>query len=103
MPTVKRSADAEADLLNIYLYIGREKHSPATASRLLRAIEEKCFEYAGQPLMGTSRPDLGQGIRVFPCGTKSDPRDWVVVYRPIDGGIEIVRVFRGKQDYPNLL
>ena len=102
MPTVKRSSDAETDLLSIYLYIGREKRSPTAAERLLRAIEEKCFEYAGQPLMGTSRPDLGQGIRVFPCGTKSNQREWVVVYRPIDDGIEIVRVFRGKQDYPNL-
>jgi len=103
MPDVKKSSAAENDLLEIYLYLGREKRSPSAAEKLLSAIEDKCLAYASQPLMGSSRSDLGEGIRVFSCGTKSNPREWVVIYRPIADGIEIVRVFRGKQDYPNLL
>ena len=102
MPFVKTSSAAENDLLEIYLFVGRERQSPISAERLLQAIEKKCIEYASQPMMGTSRPDLGRNIRVFPCGTKSNPREWIVVYRPIKDGIEIVRVFRGRQDYPNL-
>ena len=102
MPVVKKSSAAENDLLEVYLFVGREKRNPAAAEKLLKAIEEKCTTYASQPLMGSSRPDLGEGIRIFTCGTKSNPREWVVIYRPIQNGIEIVRVFRGKQDYPNL-
>ena len=102
MRTVRRSSAAEEDLLDIFLFIGRQNRSPAAAERLLLAIDEKCQEYAAHPEMGTSRPDLGKGIRVFPCGTKSNPREWIVVYRPARNGIEILRVFRGKQDYPHL-
>lgn len=102
MPVVKRSSAAENDLLEIYLHIGRDNNSPLAAERLLKAIEEKCYEYAAQPLMGTSRPDLGQKIRVFPCGTRTNPREWIVVYRPIKKGIEVARVFHGKRDYPIL-
>lgn len=102
MPTVRKSSSAEEDLLNIYLHIGRQNRSPVAAERLLVAIDEKCRKYAAHPEMGTSRPDLGKDIRVFPCGTKLNPREWVVVYRPALDGIEILRVFRGKQDFPNL-
>ncbi len=102
MPLVKKSSAAEADLLGIHLYIGREDRSPEGADRLLRAIDAKCKLYAAQPLMGTARQDLGENIRTFSCGTKPNPREWVVVYRPIEDGIEVVRVFRGKQDYPHL-
>jgi len=102
MPIVRRSSAAENDLLEIYLFIGRENHSPAAAERLLLSIDQKCREYASYPEMGTARPDLGPRIRIFPCGTKSNPREWVAIYRPIEDGIELLRIFRGKQDYPNL-
>lgn len=102
MPTVRKSAAAENDLLEIYLYVGRENSSPVAAEKLLLAIDKKCHVYAAHPEMGSARSDLGEGIRIFPCGTKTNPREWIVIYRPIDGGIELLRVFRGKQDYPNL-
>jgi len=102
MPRVLKSTDAEHDLLALYLYVGREDRSPEGAERLLRAIDEKCKLYATNPLLGTERPDLGENLRIFPCGTKSNPHEWVVIYRPIDDGIEIVRVFRGSRDFPRL-
>ena len=79
MPKVRRSSDAENDLLEIYLYIGRENQSLAAADRLLLAIHEKCQQYALHPEMGTLRPDLGPEIRVFLCGTKANPREWVAI------------------------
>lgn len=42
MPTVRKSSSAEEDLLNIYLYIGRQNRSPVAAERLLVSIDEKC-------------------------------------------------------------
>lgn len=102
MPVVRKSSAAEDDLLEMYLYVGRKQSNPIAAERLLLAIDKKCREYASQPWMETARPELGSGIRTFPCGTKTNPREWIAVYRPIDDGIELLRVFRGKQDYPNL-
>jgi plasmid stabilization system protein ParE len=90
------------DLLQIQLYIGRADRSPEGAERLLRAIDAKCKLFATQPHMGTPRPDLGENLRIFPCGTKANPREWVVVVRPIENGIEVVRVFRGGQEFARL-
>ena len=102
MPAVRKSSSAQEDLINIYLFIGRQNRSPVAAERFPVAIDVKYREYAAHPEMRTSRPDLGKDIRVFPYGTQSNPREWVVVYRPAHDWIEILRVFRGKQDYPNL-
>ena len=52
--------------------------------------------YADQPEMGTARPDLGSSYRVF------HHKRWVVIYRPIQSGIEILRVVDGARDYPSL-
>ncbi len=102
MPRVLVSPVARADLLNLYLYIGRSDRSPSGADRLLRAIDKACHSYAEQPTLGTPRPDLGEDFRLFSCGTKSNPNGWVVIYHPLADGIEVIRVFRGSQDYSEL-
>jgi toxin ParE1/3/4 len=87
---------ARRDLRSIGLYVGRKEHRPAVAARVMREIRKKCDHYARHPLTGTARPDLGEGCRVF-----SHSR-WVVAFRPLDEGIEVLRVFDGSQDYENL-
>ncbi|MBW3600206.1 MAG: type II toxin-antitoxin system RelE/ParE family toxin [Planctomycetes bacterium] len=52
--------------------------------------------YASQPRSGQARPDLGEDVRVF-----SHSR-YVVIYRPLDDGIDVLRVFRGEQDFARL-
>lgn len=103
MPEVVTSSAAESDLLEIFLYTGRQDRSPEGAERLLRAIDDACQGYARNPMTGTARPDLGEDFRVFSCGTEANPRGWVVVFRPHANGIELIRVFRAGRDYPNLL
>jgi plasmid stabilization system protein ParE len=39
---------------------------------------------------------LGEDVRIFTHGR------YVVVYRPLDDGIDMLRVFRGEQDFPRL-
>ncbi|MBP6107168.1 MAG: type II toxin-antitoxin system RelE/ParE family toxin [Steroidobacteraceae bacterium] len=46
---------------------------------------------------GTDRPFPRAGIRSFPV------RDYVLVYRPILGGVELVRVVHGARDLPRVL
>ena len=50
--------------------------------------------YGTQPEMGERRPDLGRKVRHFPVG------DYVVFYRPIEGGVELLRVLHGSRDIP---
>ena len=103
MPKVIWDHQARNDLYRIAFYIGREKGSVQGAHNLIDSIVKKCREYAKHPELGEARPELGENIRIFPCGTKSNPRNWVVIYRPMDEGIQIVRLFHGAQDYPSLL
>ena len=96
MGRVTRDRLADADLAGIAEYIGEMNHSPAAARRFLDNLNEKLQLYATQPEMGELRPDLGQHIRLFPLG------NYVVIYRPLRDGIDVLRVFEGHRDYPAL-
>ena len=96
MPRVERTHEAEQNLDDIFDYIGRQNHSPAAAAKVLRTIIEKCQIYAGQPLMGDRRPDLGESIRCFPVDS------YVVFYEPLADGIRVMAIVHGARDIPAL-
>lgn len=77
------------DLQSIWDYIGIENDSPAAADRQLQRFD-KVFELlANNPLMGEQREDLRPGLRIFVAG------NYVVLYYPMDKGIEVVGVVHG--------
>ena len=80
---------AKADLLDIGYYIGVEQHRPMTAEKILRELYAKCDQYAENPLIGTEATHLGDRCRTFPY------KRWVVIYRPLDIGIQVLRIFDG--------
>ncbi len=96
MPRVIRTPTAARDLDEIFDYIAIEGGRPTTAEKLIRDIGAKCQIYAAQPGTGTARPDLGEDLRVFPH------KRYVIVFRPLADGIEVIRVVGGARDYPHL-
>jgi toxin ParE1/3/4 len=48
--------------------------------------------------MGRLRPEFGRDIRSFPF-----ERNYLIVYRPIEGGIEILRFLHGSRDIDKLV
>jgi toxin ParE1/3/4 len=44
------------------------------------------------PFMGQARFDLAPGLRMFPVG------NYLIFFRPIEGGIEVIRVLHGKRN-----
>jgi toxin ParE1/3/4 len=94
MPTIVRTAQAEEDLLDIWLYIAHD--DVRAADRLLDEIEEKFLLLAEQPALGPARPDIAPGFRYLPV------RRYLILYRQITGGIEVVRVVHGARDVPAL-
>jgi toxin ParE1/3/4 len=86
------------DLIGIAEHIGIEKQRPKAARRFLDQIAAKFDLYASQPELGQSRPELGEGVRTFVFKKK-----YVVIYRPLADGIDVLRVLHGARDYPNLL
>jgi len=87
MPEIKRTAKAEEDLIDIWVYIAQDKVSAADS--LLDRIEEKFFVLAEQPRLGPRRPDIAPELRCFPVG------NYLILYREISVGVEIVRVVHG--------
>lgn len=88
------------DIDNIYDYIARRDRRPATADMVVAELMETCKSYADAfaagSVIGTARSDLGDSHRVF------THKRWVVVFRPIEDGIEVLRVLDGSRDYPRL-
>ncbi len=96
MPTIQRTAQAEEDLIDIWLYIAQD--DVRAADRLLDEIEEKLLLLGDQSSLGPARPDIAPGLRYFPV------RRYLILYREITtGGIEIVRVVHGARDVPTLM
>ena len=56
MPRVIRTAQAEEDLIDIWVYIAAD--NPDAADALLLDIDKKCALLAGNPAMGQARPDI---------------------------------------------
>ena len=90
MSTVHRSPLAEEDYREIWVYIAKD--NPGAADALLRRIDAKLELYASQPRMGTTRDTLAPGLRSFPVG------NYLIFYRPIPEGIEVIRVLHGARD-----
>lgn len=93
MPQVVRTDQAEDDLFDILVRLGRS--NPAAANRFSAEFTRTCDLLAQFPLMGTACDELQVGLRSFPV------RRYVVFYRPINGGIEVIRVLHGARHFPN--
>jgi toxin ParE1/3/4 len=68
------------------------------ALSLLGAIEAECRKLAEMPGLGRPRPER-EGLRSWRVGRTK----YLIFYRPVEGGIEIVRVVHGSRDLGPLL
>lgn len=95
MAHFKRTALAEDDLIDIWTYIAQD--NPSAADALLDRIDLACQRLAEHPGMGPARPDLAPALRYFVVGR------YLILYREMPGGVEIVRVVHGARHLPDLL
>lgn len=70
--------------------IARDK--PVAASNWIDLIEEKCKLIAATPAFGEQRSEFGPDTRSSMVGR------YVIFYRIIDAGVEVVRVISGDRD-----
>jgi toxin ParE1/3/4 len=94
MPLVYRTSQALLDLTEIALRIAEE--NPTAADRWIDSIDEKCQMLARASEIGRKRPDLAVDLRSFPVGK------YVIFYRPVSDGVQIIRVLHGARDIPSL-
>ena len=90
MPPIFSTPRARADLLEIWLYTANNSRS--AADRLLARIEDILEMLAQHPLIGRSREELAPDLRSFLVGNN------IIYYRPLDNGIEVIRVLHSSRD-----
>ncbi len=91
---VLRTRRGRQDLIDIWRHIGRD--DPAAADRLLDRIDARCALLAEHPQLGPERADIRPGLRYLVV------ERYVILYRTVEGGVEIVRVVHGARDLPKL-
>lgn len=88
------SDQARADLIDIWLYIASD--SVDSADRLNARFYDEFTTLSRYPQMGRSRPELAPELRSFPVG------NYIIFYRPIENGIEVMRVLSTRRDIDTL-
>ena len=95
MPVIRRTTRAEDDLVDIWIYIAHD--NPDAADRLLEEIDRKLVLLADNPHLGRARPDIAPEFRHWPVG------NYLILYRLVTDGIEVVRVVHGARRLDRLL
>jgi toxin ParE1/3/4 len=88
--TYKLSGEARNDLIRIN--DSTFEDNPQAANRFLQDFNRKCQLLAQFPEMGVQWKDMRPPLRSFPLGKH------LIFYRPVKGGIEVMRVISGYQD-----
>jgi toxin ParE1/3/4 len=94
LPRARILRSAVKDLDEIWLYIARD--SVDAAEKMIQRIEEASEKLASMPGMGQKRDDLQPGIRSYPVSR------YLIFYRAIRGGIEVLHVYHGARKYQDL-
>lgn len=86
------SPSARNDLREIIAQVQTDR--PAAAAKLLERIERKCAILADMPGIGAKRDDLHADLRCY----RVPHSHYLIFYREVSEGIEIVRVLHGARD-----
>jgi toxin ParE1/3/4 len=91
---------ARQDVLEIAVHIARDNFAAAEA--FLSAVENTCRNIAKTPAIGSRRSyvnSLLADVRMLPVGGFGG---YLIFYRPLKTGIEVIRVIHGARDLPTL-
>jgi toxin ParE1/3/4 len=94
MSRIARTPQARKDLKRHAEQLAKDASSLDVGDRWLLLLREKAILYAAHPEAGDSCPELPGNLRRFFVWS------YVVYYKPLRDGIEIVRVLHGAQDLP---
>jgi toxin ParE1/3/4 len=86
------SQAADDDLVAIWVYVFEFECSDRRADRTIRSLYKSFEKVAKFPKLGRPRPSYGPDVLSFPSGR------WVIYFRRIDSGIEIIRVTGEEED-----
>jgi toxin ParE1/3/4 len=85
---------AKQDLIDILMYIARDK--PEAAIAWVEKIEAKCQQIGSHPEIGEARQTFGEGVRTNVVGR------YVIFHRKVGDHSEILRVIPGDRNITSL-
>ncbi len=94
MARVIRSVQAQQDLEVILDYL--DSQSTEAADRFATKFDEACDLHAEHPRIGASSEEYAPNLRHFTVW------NYAIFYRPIEDGIELIRIIHGARDIPKL-
>jgi toxin ParE1/3/4 len=95
MTDIFRTPAAEGDLIDIWVTIALENRR--AADQLYQELDDRFSQLATFPESGPLRPDIADDLRSLTC------RNYLILYRKVSKGVEIVRVVHGARDVSTLL
>jgi toxin ParE1/3/4 len=93
--TYRLSPQAKSELEAIGDHIAED--SPTNAERFIGQLTGKFVALGRNPRIGRTRPELRTELRSFPYGA------YLILYRIIDDGVEIVRVVHAARNLDDLI
>lgn len=90
MSMIQRTRASRHDYEVIWNYIAAD--NVTAADKTLRRFDDALELLAKFPRAGPARPELHVHVRSFPVG------QYIIFYRIVDGGIELLRVLHGRRD-----
>ena len=95
MPLVKRTQLANDDAISIWTYIAQENE--VAADKVIDQIDERIKSLSLMPLSGVVMPFISPEVRRALAGRYS------IYYRPVEGGIEVLRILHERRDHDELV
>jgi toxin ParE1/3/4 len=93
--TYRLSPQAKSELEAIGDHIAED--SPLNAERFIERLTARFVALGRNPRIGRARPELREDLRSFPYGA------YLILYRSIDDGVEIVRVVHAARNLDDLI
>ncbi len=91
MSRIRVSKKALADIRGIWARVAKDR--PVSADALIDSFYKRFRLAAMNPMIGEARPDLRKGLRILSVGR------YVIGFRRVRQGIQIVRVVDGARDW----
>jgi toxin ParE1/3/4 len=96
MSQVYKTPQAQRDLVAIGYYLA--EHSPVASERFLREAERAFRLLTQMPEIGSTCSFRSPRLRDVRFWTLRRFKNYVIYYRPVSGGVEIIRVLHGVRD-----
>jgi toxin ParE1/3/4 len=90
MGIIIRSPASRRDFVNIWNHLA--EFDTKVADDTVHRLDAKLSLLSDFPYAGPSRHELRPGLRIFPVG------QYLIFYRPVRGGIQLVRAVHGSRD-----